>query len=400
MEQTKRLAYLDWLRVIAIAGVLFFHSAMAFTEEKWHIKNSQQSSILFEFITLLHRFRMPLLFFISGTVSYFMLQRRSGGSFIAVRFRRLFIPLVFGMLVIVPPQVYIERLTQGFKGNFWDFYPSIFTTGAYPKGNLSWHHLWFVLYLLVYDIICAPLFVWLISVRGKLFLQKFNWMTEGKWIYLLTIPSIFVYTFLSRCFPETNDLIHDYGYLPYWLFFLLAGFIFIANPAFMESLERNRRFSFGVAFTLLILINYVRWNDITPWQTIIPYKVDYRTYIYMAISCIIAWAWVFTAVGYGKKYLNRPHRSLQYLNQAVYPFYILHQTVIVVLMFYIIRTSDTILMKYLFTVIVTFFISMSIYHLFIKPYKVMRFLFGARQDKKPENVKLESPVLVSDAVIA
>jgi len=120
----------------------------------------------------------------------------------------------------------------------------------------------------------------------------------------------------------------------------------------------------------------------------------------MAISCIIAWAWVFTAVGYGKKYLNRPHRSLQYLNQAVYPFYILHQTVIVVLMFYIIRTSDTILMKYLFTVIVTFFISMSIYHLFIKPYKVIRFLFGARQDKKPENVKLESPVLVSDAVIA
>jgi len=108
MEQTKRLAYLDWLRVIAIAGVLFFHSAMAFTEEKWHIKNSQQSSILFEFITLLHRFRMPLLFFISGTVSYFMLQRRSGGSFIAVRFRRLFIPLVFGMLVIVPPQVYME----------------------------------------------------------------------------------------------------------------------------------------------------------------------------------------------------------------------------------------------------------------------------------------------------
>lgn len=400
MEQTKRLAYLDWLRVLAIIGVLFFHSAMAFTEDKWHIKNAQQSPILLEFISWLHRFRMPLLFFISGTVSYFMLQNRSGGSFIAVRFRRLFIPLIFGMLVIVPPQVYIERLTQGFKGNFLNFYPSIFTTGAYPKGNLSWHHLWFILYLLIYDIICAPLFVWLISVRGKLFLQKFNWMTTGKWVYLLLIPSVLIYTFFAQRFPETNDLVHDYAYLPYWLFFLLSGFISIANPAFMESLERNRRFSFGIAFCGLMLLNYLRWNDITPWQIIIPYKIDWYTYLYMAISCITAWAWVFTAVGYGKKYLNRPHPSLQYLNQAVYPFYILHQTVIVVLMFYIIKSDDTILMKYLFTVLVTFFISMSVYHLFIKPFKVMRFLFGAKQDKKPENVKLESPVLESDAVIA
>lgn len=393
MEQTKRLAYLDWLRILAITGVLFFHSAMAFTEEKWHIKNSQQSPILLEFISWLHRFRMPLLFFISGTVSYFMLQKRSSRSFIAIRFQRLFIPLLFGMLIIVPPQVYMERLTQGFKGNFWTFYPSIFTTGAYPKGNLSWHHLWFIVYLLVYDIICAPLFTWLISIKGKLFLQKFNWMTKGKWIYLLLIPSILVYTFFAQRFPETNDLINDYAYFPYWLFFLLAGFICIANAGFMDSLERNRRFSFGTAFFTLLIINYLRWNDRTPWDIIVPYKVDWRTYMYMAISCISAWAWVFMAVGYGKKYLNKPHRSLQYLNQAVYPFYILHQTVIVVLMFYIIKSSDTILMKYLFTVIVTFFISMSIYHLLIKPFKVMRFLFGAKEAKKKEKETVKLPAI-------
>lgn len=384
MEQTKRLAYLDWLRILAIVGVLFFHSAMAFTEEKWHIKNGQVSPILLEFISWLHRFRMPLLFFISGTVSYFMLQKRSSSSFIAVRFRRLFIPLIFGMLVIVPPQVYMERLVHGFKGSFWNFYPSIFLTGAYPRGNLSWHHLWFILYLLVYDIICAPVFSWLISAEGKQFLQRLTWMTKGKWVYLLLLPSVIIYTFFCRRFPETNDLIHDYAYLPYWLFFLLAGFICIANPAFMDSLERNRRFSFGLAFFSVLFINYLRWNDITPWDIIIPYRVDWRTHVYMAISCLSAWAWVFTSVGYGKRYLNKSHRSLQYLNQAVYPFYILHQTVIVVLMFYIVKSSDTILMKYLFTVITTFLISVSIYHLLIRPYKIMRFLFGAKQEKKQE----------------
>src|SRR4030095_14461870 len=144
MQTASRQAYLDWLRIMAIVGVLFFHSAMHYgAEREWHIKNNEPSHMLMECNFFLHQFRMPLLFFISGTVTYFMLQKRSSGSFIGLRFRRLLVPLIFGMLVIVPPQVYMERLTQGFNRSFADFYPSIFTTGSYPAGNMSWHHLWF-----------------------------------------------------------------------------------------------------------------------------------------------------------------------------------------------------------------------------------------------------------------
>ncbi len=184
--------------------------------------------MLLEFNDFLHRFRMPLLFFISGTVSYYMLQRRSGGGFIGLRFRRLFIPLLMGMLIIVPPQVYMERLTQGYAGNYWTFYRDMFSTGAYPKGNISWHHLWFICYLLVYDIVFAPLFVWLISAGGKKSLQKLSWMTRGRWVYLLILPGVTVYTSMVLFFHQTGDLIHDYAYLPYWLFYVLAGFICIA----------------------------------------------------------------------------------------------------------------------------------------------------------------------------
>lgn len=144
MHNLNRQSYLDWLRILAIFGVLLFHSAMPFVAEwEWHIKNKETSNLLMEFNFFLSRFRMPLLFFISGTVAYFMFQRRSSMRFIGLRFTRLFVPLVFGMLLIVPIQVYMERVNQGFKGNFFEFYPSVFTTGAYPKGNLSWHHLWF-----------------------------------------------------------------------------------------------------------------------------------------------------------------------------------------------------------------------------------------------------------------
>jgi fucose 4-O-acetylase-like acetyltransferase len=156
MQTSNRQSYLDWLRILAIAGVLFFHSAMPFVEFDWHIKNTEHSEMLQEFNFFISRFRMPLLFFISGAVAYFMLKNRSSSQFVALRFRRLLIPLVFGMLLIVPIQVYLERVNQGFKGNFFQFYHSVFTTGAYPKGNLSWHHLWFIAYLFVYDVLFAP----------------------------------------------------------------------------------------------------------------------------------------------------------------------------------------------------------------------------------------------------
>jgi len=386
-QPSGRQAYLDWLRIMAILAVLFFHSAMAFVAEwEWHIKNKETSNLLLEFNFWLHRFRMPLLFFISGTVSFFMLQKRTGGGFIGLRFRRLFVPLLFGMLIIVPPQVYLERLTQGFKGNYWNFYPSVFNSGTYPKGNLSWHHLWFIMYLFLFDVICAPLFVWLISTRGKVFLQKFDWLAQRRRIYWLILPGIITYTSLTLKFPETNDLIHDWGFLPYWLLFLLAGFLCIAHQPLMDSLERNRRFSFALAFISLLIINYLRWNSIEPWKFIEHWERDWRTYAYLALQSVCAWTWVLTAIGYGKKYLNKKHRILAYLNEAVYPFYILHQTVIVIIVYYVVKTSDTIGSKYFFTVTVSFLLSMGIFHLFIRPYPIMRFLFGM----KPK--KIQAPV--------
>lgn len=395
-QSPPRQAYLDWLRILAVLCVLFFHCAMPYVAEwSWHLKSKETSHMLLEFNDFTHRFRMPLLFFISGTVSYYMLQRRSGGSFIGLRFRRLFIPLLMGMLIIVPPQIYMERLTQGFKGNFWSFYPTVFTTGTYPNGNLSWHHLWFICYLLVYDIVFAPVFVWLISAKGKAVLQKANWMAKGTFIYLLIIPGVLVYTFMVMKFPETNMLVNDYAFLLYWLFFVLAGFICIANPAFMDSLERNRRISLTIAFTGTLLINYLRWNKLEPWLVYTDYKHAPGTFVFLAISAVIAWMWVFAIVGYGKKYLNRKSPVLPYLNEAVYPFYIMHQTVIVILTYYLIQTADGIGLKYFFTVIVTFVISMGIFHLFIRPFGVMRFLFGMKPRQrvvKKEETRIALPI--------
>ncbi len=368
MKLPLRQTYLDWLRMLSILAVLFFHGAMPFaTGETWHIRNAESSNLLDELVVNLHLFRMPLLFFISGTVSYYLLQRRGPRHFIGLRVRRLLIPLLFGMLVVVPPQVYMERLTQGFHGNFWQFYPSIFTTGPYPHGNLSWHHLWFVAYLFLYDVLLMPAFTWVRSSRSRAGRTGLGALTRGYRVYGLALPGVLWYAATARALPETNDVVHDGGFFVYWLLFVLAGFLCAAQPALLDSLERLRRPSLTLGFVVLLVFNYVRWNNVD-LGALPPF-----------LTPLAGWSLVFAAVGYGKRYLQRTHRSLAYLNQAAYPFYILHQTVLVVLAYYVVQVPhESILGKYLFLVALTFLISMAGFHLFIRPVTGLRFCFGMK----------------------
>jgi len=399
METSQRQTYLDWLRILSILGVLFFHSAMPYVADwGWHIKNHETSNLLMESNYFLHLFRMPLLFFISGTVSYFMMQRRSSLNFIGLRFRRLFIPLLVGMFIIVPPQIYMERLNNGFTGSYWQFYKTVFNFVPYPKGSFSWHHLWFIAYLFLYDLLFAPLFAWMASPKSIGLKNKLAALANGKWIYLIMLPGIIWYALLSRKYPETNDLAHDFCYFVYWLFFLLAGFICITQPKLMDSLERNRRFILTIGFLSFLLLDYLRWNKFDPLDQ----NSSNTLYMFgaLALRPLVAWSWVLALVGYGKKYLNRKHKVLDYLNQAVYPFYILHQTVIVVLVYYIVQTqNESILSKYIYTVGMTFFVTVGIYHLLVRPFALTRFLFGMKPKTATKPVGNPEPEKINEVVM-
>jgi peptidoglycan/LPS O-acetylase OafA/YrhL len=179
----------------------------------------------------------------------------------------------------------------------------------------------------------------------------------------------------------------------------VAGFICLCIPSLLDSLERNCRTSLRFAVLFIFIINYLRWNQLEPDNVFINWKTDPRTYLYLSLYALTAWMWVFAAIGYGKRYLNKKHSVLPYLNSAAYPFYILHQTVIVVIAFYVVKTSDTILLKYAFIVLTSFLTSMAIYHLFIRPFALTRFLFGVKLSNEPSNVK-EPAVIKEPAILS
>src|SRR5688572_24200126 len=145
----ERYDFLDWLRVIAIFVLLFFHTGMIFVGWGWHIENADVITALERPMDIAHRLRMPLLFVIAGAGMWFALRSRSASQVLGERSLRLLLPLVVGMFVIVAPQVYMERVFRGdWQGGYAEFFfERVLRLEPYPAGDFSWHHLWFVAYL-------------------------------------------------------------------------------------------------------------------------------------------------------------------------------------------------------------------------------------------------------------
>ncbi|MFH0991481.1 MAG: acyltransferase [bacterium] len=294
---------LDWLRVFAILLVLLFHVGMFFVHWPWHIKNPETSRGFGYVMVFLHQWRMPLLLFISGAGTMLAFSRRSKGEFALERTRRLFVPLIFSMLVVVPPQIYFERIAS--YSSCLDFYRTVFDFVPYPMGgSFSWLHMWFVLYLFLYSLIAIPIIAFLRSERSAgciAWIERYFARPWGFISYALLI--IFSQAILRPYFPdETHTLIDDWAYATQLFLFFLAGLVVSVSPKLWEILLRRRRNHLMAALaslTLMEVLYAVDWDSLQPYLT-----VDVET-IWDVNTLIVAWTWVIAIIGYGQRYLNK-----------------------------------------------------------------------------------------------
>src|SRR5262245_27908350 len=243
-QSTTRYEFLDWLRVIAIFVLLFFHTGMLFVGWGWHITNAETIPALRLPMDLAHRLRMPLLFVIAGAGMWFALKRRSGAAMLGERTLRLFVPLVVGMFLIVPPQIFVERVAHGeWSGGYLDFMlQRVLQFQPYPEGNFSWHHLWFILYLYVYVLLLLPLLLLWRRARASL--------KPGAWIYALGIPLGINEAILKPLFPETHNLTSDWYIFNHYLLLTVYGVVLASMQGAWDWLADKRKWSLG--FTLVI----------------------------------------------------------------------------------------------------------------------------------------------------
>ncbi|WP_298504624.1 acyltransferase family protein [uncultured Maribacter sp.] len=380
--KTSRYYYIDSLRVIAILMMFVYHVFMVFVAEwNWHIKNAETSNMLLEINYWMAFFRMPLLFFISGYISYILMQRLHWKEFTIQRFIRLIIPTIIWTFILVAPQIYFERKLEGIDQNYIEFYQSFLEFKWWPNGNFHWLHLWFIPYLFCYNILSIPLF-YALQKKNKLILALNTFFKKPNSIFVFVFVAILPYTFLSVHYKTTHDLINDIARHSFFIFFIIAGLLFCRFQQVMGILKDKRRLFLKFAFFSIVIINVLRWNGWEPFDIWVNWIEKPQTYLFIGLLNFNSWMWVFSSLGYGKRYFNKNNKLLNYMNTAVYPFYILHQTVIVILAYYVVQTKDEISLKILFLIFVCFFIIIIIYHLFISPYNAMRFIFGMKRKEE------------------
>ena len=106
--------------------------------------------------------------------------------------------------------------------------------------------------------------------------------------------------------------------------------------------------------------------------------IGMRWSIWWVVSCLVGWTTILVILGYAQAYLNRPHAWLPRLNEAIYPFYILHQTVIVCLAYFIVQWEMSIVAKLMFLATFSFVGIVLLYTLVVYPFRLTRFLFGMK----------------------
>ncbi len=372
---------LDWLRFIAIAILLFFHTGMWFNTWGWHVKNNETTVSFQYWMIWSHNFRMQLLLFISGAGTFMALGKRTSSQFAGERFKRLFIPLLFGMLVVVPPQIYYERINQ--FSSYWDFYKTVFQFKPYPEGgSLSWHHLWFILYLLVYSLITIPFLKFVRSPKSEKFKNVVFKLLSSP-AGLLFIPSSFILItqiFLRPYFPEeTHSLYNDWAFFTYYFIFFLLGIICYSSQKLWEVIGSNRKaLLVALVFSLIpFYIVYFHFRGLIA----LPWPEDTVETTFDVIAIFVSWFTVITIIAFGQHHLNKPHKWLSTIGEALYPFYILHQSVIIAIGYFVCQLDWSIAAKYWSICFLTLTSCVGFYLLCIRPFNIMRLLFGVKLKK-------------------
>lgn len=386
MTQEKRRYDLDWLRVLAILTVFIFHSGRFFDRMDWHVKNPMTHEGMQTWTMFLASWMMPLIFVISGASLYFALGKV--GKFIKDKVLRLLVPLVVGVFTHVALGVYLERLTHHqFTGSFFEFYPKYFQGMYGDGGNFAWMglHLWYLLVLFVFTLALMPVFYWLKGPGKKVLDWLGNFLALPGMFYLLTLPVAWI---MIKVNPQSiwgERAWGGWSLLGYILFFLY-GFILFSNVKLQESIKRWRWVSLTLTIICTVALAYT--NDRYG-------SAVFGSRGYTIVNGLFggnAWLWSVSIFGFGMKRLNFQNRFLAYANEAVLPFYILHQTVLLCVGYIIVRLDIPDALKFIVIGLSSFVIIMAVYEFLIRRVNVMRALFGMKVKTRTVNSKVTSQI--------
>jgi len=311
---------IDALRVGAFLLLIVYHLGMFYVPWGWHVKSTHILSQLELPMGLLNPWRLTLLFVISGIATRFMGAKLAPPTLATERSSRLLIPLVFGILVVVPPQSWAEVVEKtGYTGSFFDFMTRYLAFDqSFGIILPTYNHLWFIAYLWVYTVLAV--FLWrFLPALDRLATR----MLVGPGLFL--VPVAFFGLYRATVFPhwsETHIIWSDlYAHLHYGTAFFI-GLLLAKQEEVWAQLARSRHLSLLAVIAIFALGNPLSatWED----------QPDWRGQVFAFLREGYAWMVICALFGYARHHIRCGSPLLTTLSEAVFPFYIIHQTAIVV----------------------------------------------------------------------
>ncbi|WP_309642787.1 acyltransferase family protein [Phenylobacterium sp.] len=369
---------LDWIRVGAFFLLILYHVGMFYVPWGWHVKSPQPVEWLQPVMWLTNPWRLTLLFLVSGAATRFMADKMSAGGLAKARTARLLPPILLAVFVIVPPQSYYEIVEKlAYAGSFAEFYGKYVTASGHwrPDGEPlitpTYNHMWFVVYLFVYSLILAAGLRW---GRGLVApMQRGVERVLDGW-GLLVWPAVVFIVLRATLFPMfeiTQALIDD------WYNHAVSFGVFLLGFLIAKSETLKARF---IALR---------------WPALVLAAASYATYAWLGMTLpesdgvspgeVVAqtafaldqWFAIAAVLGFGAKHLTRGGPILAYLTLGVFPFYIIHQTFIVVAGHYLAKLGLNQALEATILIAGTFAACFATYEM-VRRVNVLRPLFGLK----------------------
>ena len=378
---------LDWLRVLVILNLVPWHAAwlMAYvTGSSDSTREGLGVTILRYYTGFSLRWQIPLLFFIAGASACLSLSHRSPGAFVRERARRLFVPLMFFMLVCYPVLLYFwpgvsdNKSLPDYIVRFWPHCLATIHHSRMP-GRIpmpGWAHLWFVAYLLIFSLISMPLLICLRRQGESGQAGKYvGFLSRKGMLLFLAVPLIAINIALAPKWPMAQlNLYDDWTYFCYDLTVFIYGYVICLHEGLWKTVDRHLRISLLLAIVSTVFVLTMRFE--MPAFSRPAYTPRYM--LYSVFLGLHTWCWILALLALARKFLSGTNRFLRYAGRASYPFYILHFVLMLVIGYYVVQWRLQLTAEFVVLSVMTFAVTLGSYELLVKRTKATRFLFGMK----------------------
>ncbi len=328
---THRRHDIDALRAAVFLLLILYHVGMYYVAGwPWHLKSPHAAEWLRWPMQALNIWRMDLIFLVSGVAFGFLSRGRAPLALLRQRAWRLLLPLAFGMTVVVPYQAYAQGVANGLvPPGFAAFMARYLAGGPWPRGafdgsefGLTWNHLWYLPYLFVYTAILALLLPMLRTPAARRVRRAAAGLRRWRLLLLPALPLMLFTLVLGPRFPATHALVHDWYLHALYFTVFLYGYGMGVDEGIWAELRRLRRWALGLALACLgawIALRLAGAGTQAAWG---PAALGVLRSAYL-------WAAIAAILGFAYRYLDHPWPWLAWANESVYPWYMLHQTLII-----------------------------------------------------------------------